>query len=314
MSRRFPFPIPFGWFAIAHADEIRSGELRLLHYFGRQLVLYRTESGLANTVDALCPHLGANLGQGKIAGEEIVCPFHAWHFDPEGRVAEIPYCDQIPGRAREGAPLRVYPTVERNQMIYAWYHPHGEPPAWEVEALPEAGNDEWVQDKRYEWQVHTIPQELSENVFDPIHFFYVHGTRTLPESSIECDGIRYYSRQNADMETPRGVIKGSIEVRSCGPVGGWTLFSGICDTFLMSFTTPVDEDNTHVRFVFSKKKVNGEMPAGGVADAIIADIVKQFEEDTPIWENKGFIERPLLCAKDGPISKFRRWYSQFYAE
>ena len=69
-----------------------------------------------------------------------------------------------------------------------------------------------------------------------------------------------------------------------------------------------------MRFVFYKKKVNGQLPSGGVADAIIADIIKQFEEDRPIWEEKCFLERPLLCAKDGPISKFRRWYSQFYAE
>ena len=30
-----------------------------------------------------------------------------------------------------------YPTVERNNLIYAWYHPHGDEPHYEVETYPE---------------------------------------------------------------------------------------------------------------------------------------------------------------------------------
>ena len=36
------------------------------------------------------------------------------------------------------------------------------------------------------------------------------------------------------------------------------------------------------------------------------------EQDFPIWENKLYRERPLLCDADGPIHKFRRWAAQFY--
>ncbi|MDX1269765.1 MAG: Rieske 2Fe-2S domain-containing protein, partial [Oceanisphaera sp.] len=173
MSKRFPFPIPFGWFGIAHSDELQPGDIKSLRYFGRELVLFRGEDGAVALVNAFCPHLGAHLGQGQVSGEHIVCPFHAWEFDAEGQVANIPYCEQMPGRAKEGAPLRAYPTVERNHMIYAWYHPEGKPPAWEVVELPEAGNEEWAQAVRKEWVVNTIPQELSENVADPVHFLYV---------------------------------------------------------------------------------------------------------------------------------------------
>jgi len=312
MSKRFPFPVPYGWFAVAHSDELPASTLKRLNYFGRELLLYRGESGVAATVDSYCPHLGAHLGRGRVVGDHIVCPFHAWEFTGEGRLAKIPYCEQMPGRAEKEAPLRAYATVERNNMLYVWYHPHGELPAWDVEALPQAGEGDWAQARRQEWVVKTIPQELMENVADPIHFLYVHGTKTLPDATIRYEGRNYYSRQNADMQTPKGIVPGSIEIQGTGPVGGWTLFSGICDTFLMSFTTPIDEDHTHMRFVFYKKKVKGEIPKGGVADAIIADIIKQFEEDTPIWEEKRYWAQPMVCAKDGPINKFRRWYSQFY--
>ena len=34
--------------------------------------------------------------------------------------------------------------------------------------------------------------------------------------------------------------------------------------------------------------------------------------DIPIWRDKVFRERPVLVKGDGPVSEFRRWYSQFY--
>jgi phenylpropionate dioxygenase-like ring-hydroxylating dioxygenase large terminal subunit len=313
MIGRFPFPVAFGWAAVAYADQILPGTLRSVKYFGRQLVLYRSAGGTANVVDAFCPHLGADLGQGTVDGENIACPFHGWRFDLTGKVARIPYCAEIPPRAMRGAPLRAYPTRERNGMIYLWYHPHGVSPAWDLEEVPEFSADEWVESRRVEWTVQTIPQELCENVADPVHFHFVHRTQSLPIAEISYTGIDFHMRQVSAMKTPQGIVQGAIEVCVRGPFNGRTRFSGICDTLLMSFSTPIDAEQTHVRWVFCKKSVNGEVPSGGVADAIIADIIKQFNEDIPIWERKAFLEKPLLCANDGPIGKFRRWYSQFYA-
>jgi phenylpropionate dioxygenase-like ring-hydroxylating dioxygenase large terminal subunit len=313
MSGRFPFPIALGWAAVAYADEVLPGTIRSVKYFDRQFVLYRSVGGTANVVDAFCPHLGADLSQGTVEGENIACPFHGWRFDLTGNVARIPYCAEIPRSAKRDVPLRAYPTRERNGMIYLWYHPHDAPPAWDLEEAPEVGDCDWAESRRVEWVVQTIPQELFENVADPIHFYFVHRTQSLPIAEISYTGIDFHMRQVADMKTPRGVVQGAIEVRARGPFSGWTRFSGICDTLLMSFATPLDTERTHVRWVFRKKRVNGQIPTGGVADAIIADIVKQFDEDIPIWERKTFLKKPLLCANDGPIGQFRRWYSQFYA-
>jgi hypothetical protein len=44
----------------------------------------------------------------------------------------------------------------------------------------------------------------------------------------------------------------------------------------------------------------------------VADNVRTLEQDFPIWENKLYRARPLLCDADGPIHKFRRWAAQFY--
>ena len=113
--------------------------------------------------------------------------------------------------------------------------------------------------------------------------------------------------------TPRGPVDGCIDANSFGFGCGFTRFTGICETVLMASTTPIDEEHCDIRFDFVQRKENGQAPKGGVGAAIIRDVVKQLGEDIPIWENKTYLERPVLCDGDGPIAEFRRWSQQFYS-
>ena len=40
-------PIPFGWYAVAFTNELQPGEVKPLEYFDQELVLFRTEDGVA---------------------------------------------------------------------------------------------------------------------------------------------------------------------------------------------------------------------------------------------------------------------------
>ena len=92
MSGRYPFPAyPNGWFRAAYSKELAVGEVKALRYLGRDLVLYRDEDGAPHVLDAFCPHLGAHLGHGGcLEDDKLVCPFHAWKFNTDGSIAEIP--------------------------------------------------------------------------------------------------------------------------------------------------------------------------------------------------------------------------------
>jgi 3-phenylpropionate/trans-cinnamate dioxygenase ferredoxin subunit len=57
---------------------------------GRNLVLVNL-NGQFYALDDYCPHEGAPLSDGEIAGDEIVCPWHSSHFDIRtGRVTMDP--------------------------------------------------------------------------------------------------------------------------------------------------------------------------------------------------------------------------------
>ena len=59
-------PIPFGWYVVDYADELKPGDVKSVRYFGEDQVLFRTDSGEISMLDAYCPHLGAHLGHGGL--------------------------------------------------------------------------------------------------------------------------------------------------------------------------------------------------------------------------------------------------------
>ena len=133
-AERYPFKIPFGWFAVAESDDLAVGATKALYYFDTHLVGWRDESGEAHVQGAFCPHLGAHLGHGgAVEGCEIKCPFHGWKFDGEGTNTDIPYSE----RTNKRATIQPYPVAERNGFVLAWYHPEGKSPSFDVDEVPE---------------------------------------------------------------------------------------------------------------------------------------------------------------------------------
>ena len=133
-GQRDTLPIPNGWYAVAVSTALKPGDLERVHYFGQELVVFRTESGVAAVFDAYCPHLGAHLGYGgRIEGEQLRCPFHGWAFGADGTCEAIPYAKRIPNNASAGK----LPTLERNGFIFAWWDPSGRDPWYDVPEVAE---------------------------------------------------------------------------------------------------------------------------------------------------------------------------------
>ncbi|NLY94706.1 MAG: aromatic ring-hydroxylating dioxygenase subunit alpha [Myxococcales bacterium] len=309
MERYYTPPIPNGWFQVAYGDELAPGTVLPLRYFGKDLVAFRTESGEVSVLDAFCPHLGAHLGHGgKVVGDKIVCPFHAWEFDASGSCVGVPYAKNQPKKAS----LRRWHVREVAGLVMVWHHAEGKPPEFELPEVPEYQSPDWTDYDRRRWTIRTRNQEMAENAVDSAHFHYVHGTKNIPRSEATVDGpvLRVYS--DAGMETPRGKVDASIESISYGFGFALVRFRGIVETLIVESTTPIDADHVDVRFSFTVKKVGGADITRGVGKAFVAEVTRQLEEDIPIWENKIQHEHPLLCDGDGPIGVFRRWSRQFY--
>ncbi len=66
--------------AVAAADELKVGQMKLLHVNGRRVVLARTADGHV-AFDDRCPHKGGSLADGVLACGTVACPWHGAQFD-----------------------------------------------------------------------------------------------------------------------------------------------------------------------------------------------------------------------------------------
>lgn len=322
MTETARLPIPFGWYCIGYADELDRGDVKVVHYFGREMVLFRTEGGAVGLVDPICPHLGAHLGRGgTVVGEALRCPFHHWSYGVNGWVTDIPYAKSLPAKAKAGPCLGHYPVLERSQLIWAWYHPDQAAPDFEPEDYPEVGDPDWEQLDRYQWQFRSHPQEIAENGVDVAHFKYVHQMDAVPEGETLYDGYIRSSRISGPRKftDPNGVeqtVQSKVEVRQVGAGQKSTRFSGIVDTLLLVLVTPVDREKVDLRFAFTHQRYAPESFEHQACRASIANVIGQagVAGDIPIWEHKAHLKTPLLCDGDGAIMRFRKYFSQFYVD
>jgi phenylpropionate dioxygenase-like ring-hydroxylating dioxygenase large terminal subunit len=306
-----PPPIPNGWFAVAFSRDLVPGEVKRIRYFDEELVLFRTRSGQARVLDAYCAHLGAHLAEGgRVVGENLACPFHAWQYDGTGRCVEIPYCPKIPPLAR----VRGWDVTERNQLIFVWHHAEGKPPEWEVNEIVELAHPDWTEPRSLLLEVPVHMQDMHENNNDPIHFKYVHGNFQPRQTAVHFGegGRSMHMVSHGKTETPYGSFDSSLETDSWGLGLTAVRICGIPNAGLLMYssTSPVDRGLTHSRWLFTVTRNLADV-AGEEFIAALSDGVKQ---DLRIWQNKVHRANPVLCEGDTGLSEFRRWARQFYSD
>ncbi|HWB74008.1 MAG TPA: Rieske 2Fe-2S domain-containing protein [Nannocystaceae bacterium] len=316
MAARFPFPsFPRGWYVVAFSHELAPGDVRTVHYFDRDIVLYRGESGAVAAVDKTCPHLGAHLGGGKVEGDCLRCPFHGWKFEASGTCVEVPYAPKIPPRAR----VSTWPVCEKNGAVFVYYDAQGEQPSWQPPTLEEEG---WTANRTIRWELRSHPQEVAENTVDCAHLGPVHHVESTRVVSVEQNAERMRvvlelvaSGYSIGMPDEVNDVELDVSLHGLGVIMSQThvITAGLY-TRQRIHPTPIDGDRIAI-FALANTR---EMPDPGYTreiDDIFWDaFVHDFACDFPIWENKAYLERPLLAGGDGPIGAYRKWARQFYVQ
>jgi len=313
-ERKLDIGFPFGWYPVLLSKDLAVGEVKPLRYFSTDLAIWRGEDGQVRMVDAYCRHLGAHMGHGgKVHGNLLECPFHAWRYDgEEGVVKDIPYAKAIPPQVKRKC-TRTWHVVEANRWVWMWYHPQDVAPLFDVVHLPEATDPDWTDYDVHEWNVWGSIQNMAENGVDVAHFKYIHGTANVPLGDLRWGDWGRGADVKAKMGTPWGEVDGCISYDTMGPGQSWTRFTGISETLLVACIIPVELDHVHARFCFTQPKAQAEGERAGVAKAIIRDICKQFDQDKVVWDRQMYRANPIICDGDGPIPQFRKYYARYYA-
>jgi len=329
----YPPPYPEGWYVVGRSTDIRDRPT-FVQCVGHQWVVFRDASGTARVVDAYCPHLGANLADGKVQGDCVECPFHGWKIRGDGCVVGQANGERPDPRHR----TRSWVVEELHGWVLV-YHRHGasadgpapEPP-YRLQRVPEIDDGDLIWRGEHDAgivQMHLL--EFLENSADFQHFAGIHGRLRLPWTEIPVPAMTLHHEatwrrdetekhvcwfgNDANLEFRGKAIKGSgahAEVRIEGPGSfirfDFTLTRGRGRVVLYQSHTPIGPMTQHVRF----RWFSGRNVPKPLASFIVGNWVSQWRQDIGIWERKIYRKNPMLTRADGPIHQLRRWYAQFY--
>ena len=205
-------------------------------------------------------------------------------------------------------------------MILAWHHPAGAEPTWEVGAIEELSDPDFVSVTRTDFEINVHPQEVLENSVDLAHFLTVHGAARMPDVNVRIDGPRLTATTtNQLLRSTKGYFEGGVSSDLWGLGIDVARITGVVDTVAVLALTPIDGRRVHARFAVTARSGGpGEKrdPAAALALAQKAKdrVIAEFETDLVIWEHKRYEPRPRLTKGERLITRFRRWAQQFYDE
>lgn len=155
------------WHPVASVDDVGSQPFaaRLL---GEDLVLWRGASGGVQAWTDRCPHRGARLSLGRVAGDRLECPYHGWQFASSGACVHVPALPSFTPPATHC--VQAFETREAHGLAWVRLAPGDrELPAFAAEA-----------DARLRklncgpYAVETSAPRIVENFLDMAHFAFVH--------------------------------------------------------------------------------------------------------------------------------------------
>lgn len=324
MSRMPGFPydgFPEGWFGLGWSHEFAVGQVVARRYFGDDLVVFRTKSGRLVAAHAYCPHMGARLDVGgRVEGECIVCPFHAWKWGADGANKEIPYADKT-----MNVRLKTYYVVESGNIAWIWYSWRSEEPTWDPPELGFLKEEGYFWDKEASkriWKnVRLVPQMVCENIVDGPHIEYVHlADEGGHIANMESRGPVFHVEVDQTFRSRSGPIVGKTHNDSLG-VGTQISRMQFGDYKVVNVlaTTPIEEDRSDMRASIYIKLPEGlGSPESASAlppkfQKLIQSHLDSQEQDLPIWETMRYVARPLLVGEEvqGHV-QLRKWAKQFY--
>jgi phenylpropionate dioxygenase-like ring-hydroxylating dioxygenase large terminal subunit len=183
---------PNYWYPIEWSKSVRPGKIVEATWWGEAIAVYRTREGDVRATENRCPHRQIKLSMGHVKDCKLVCIYHGWTFDAEGKLVEMKH-DNF-GKKLPVINIRTYPVRERYGIIWIW---PGDPKLADAVPLPEIsvaeGANKWAHLAfDFTWKAHHYM--VMDNLCNLTHL-YVHGkwvpydVTTLGPHKLEGDRI-----------------------------------------------------------------------------------------------------------------------------
>lgn len=267
--------IPDQWYGILEASRVGRKPVGLRR-MGEQIVLFRDSQGALQCLVDRCPHKGVRLSEGKVVGDTLRCAYHGFRFASDGTCVEMP----VLGAAKKpprGMCAQARRVRERYGLVWLWWgddRPDAELP--EIPMFDAFKSDDW-RISRYGWEVPIHYTRYVESLCEIYHVPWVHlskfnpidlrGTR-LDDYTWSIDGNHIKSEF---LLRPDDARDGHAAEHAWLPWRrGWRIklevmmpnmnYGQFPWTRIMSISTPIDDENTWICFIYRSPHGNLVLP------------------------------------------------------
>ena len=82
---------PNHWYAVEEVRNIKPESVVEIVFWKHSIALFRTKTGSFHAVENRCAHRQIKLSLGSVDDCRLVCAYHGWQYDEDGRCVEIPH-------------------------------------------------------------------------------------------------------------------------------------------------------------------------------------------------------------------------------
>jgi phenylpropionate dioxygenase-like ring-hydroxylating dioxygenase large terminal subunit len=313
------------WHVVAHSKAVVEGKPYGAKLLEMPVVVWRSGDRISAAYD-LCFHRGTRLTaegsriervtRGEVDTDCLICPYHGWHYDGDGRCVYIPAAPEI--RPPQKAQLQMFHVKEK----YGWVWVCMGEPAQDVPVIPEWDDPTFRNVLWGPWKVEAGGPRLVENFLDVAHFPYVHEGLLGDEDHTPVEDYQ------ANL-TNEGIVTSEIKVWQPNPDGTgvgtystyvYKVFRPLTGYFIkrtggkfsIFFTVAPSGPRESVAWMCISMDYSAEMPDEEVVE--FQDRI--FEQDIPIVSAQFPEELPLdlateVSARADRLSiRYRQWLSE----
>ena len=248
---------PDYWYAVEWAKSLPRGEVMEVKFWGKSIALFRGKDGVLRAVEDRCAHRQLKLSRGEVKGCTLVCTYHGWEYEGDGRCSKIPH--DLFGNKMPQIQLASYPVEERYGLIWIFPGDAALAGTRKIPVIPElSGESPWG----------TIPIDfvlaahhsmVIDNVSDFSHAYLHRSSRPFTDAKLtKLESVGDAVRLSYETKVGTGKISGLFVDRKQTNTNAmdlayeypyqWSDTDGKIKHWL--FVLPIDERTTRAFFVF----------------------------------------------------------------
>ncbi|MBT6179783.1 MAG: Rieske 2Fe-2S domain-containing protein [Deltaproteobacteria bacterium] len=196
-----PDVVPEGWYPVCSSKHLKKGKADSFLLTFQRVCVYRTHEGDLAALDAFCPHMGADLANGRVVDGQIECYFHQWRYGKDGELTGS-RC----GVAPRLAAVQSWPVEEAYGYIWVYSAPEAPYPVPKPSGLENEEVSGWCVANLVLYAHHHV---MMVGGIDLQHFATVHNIEIDFELEVD-EHSQYMATWKLDGTVPKKGWRGTL--------------------------------------------------------------------------------------------------------